>query len=750
MADIETESHYENSFVDPTVRVHVTSLISALGGPDHTIAEQPYVLGDDALACLRDLKNWIKVYDEHLGRLEVARTIAETSLVTEDLLEIMVDWEKVANRGLKNREKIALASVELLVYLTWEIKLDNPVNEQQVENFKQKPHIEQAQRRYKKAILRHSSDRVLKAISRVAIPYLTKSRRERTARDENIVKLVLLFFRNIARISQVQDYYVDDDRSLTILQFEQQKVLRFLLTLTSNIMDEFHTLNATLLDLTYQTLRCIKPGDLFSMRSLPNGRLLQKHEDEAQVISKGVSTRHNRFGTLMSVVVDNEMRYTMSGQQAIQEGSSSIEILDATKKFLPPLRRMKIENDDLEKRISISSEARPFLKQFVYDFLDSSFNPLFISLRKDIERESNHVEEIHKKEFLYLMSWFLRAELERRSHDSDTTNDFSVVAGVLDHQSIVTIVKLLRESVEKKQYLTMRCGMDCLKQIILVVGEMSSSSSEEDREIADNLVTRLFYEEITLDLIASLPRVVKGLPFSYLSTCAELVHVVIRILEKFSKENKRMYIRSKRRRQTKSKTTSGQKRSHDTSENLLETEEYDEVELQRSQVRERAFEFARFENKFLTQACIDMFRTLMENYKETSDSQLRQTLAYFHRLFFKREEETVLYRLDFMLALYRCLDPKNGIPQWRSVRHEFEQFMKHFVRKLAKALEERPALYVELLFTKIPETLFFLKYGHDDENSLRKRRKKVNAKIIDDQDIPRLSDEEGTDKDLDL
>ena len=47
-----------------------------------------YILGDDALACLRDLKRWLKLYDEKLNRLDVARCLAEAKLVAGDLLPI--------------------------------------------------------------------------------------------------------------------------------------------------------------------------------------------------------------------------------------------------------------------------------------------------------------------------------------------------------------------------------------------------------------------------------------------------------------------------------------------------------------------------------------------------------------------------------------------------------------------------------------------------------------------------------------
>jgi len=50
------------------------------------------VLGDDALAVLKDIKRWLRLYDDRLHRLDVARLLAEANLVKGDLLEILATW----------------------------------------------------------------------------------------------------------------------------------------------------------------------------------------------------------------------------------------------------------------------------------------------------------------------------------------------------------------------------------------------------------------------------------------------------------------------------------------------------------------------------------------------------------------------------------------------------------------------------------------------------------------------------------
>ncbi len=112
--------------VDPEVRAYVYSLVSAVSAPPLVACSSPhtewsqlggtgadeegrYVLGDDALACLKDLKRWLKLYDEKTNRLDVARCLAEANLVNGDLLEILASTPEEAMEKRANA-KIHLAS----------------------------------------------------------------------------------------------------------------------------------------------------------------------------------------------------------------------------------------------------------------------------------------------------------------------------------------------------------------------------------------------------------------------------------------------------------------------------------------------------------------------------------------------------------------------------------------------------------------------------------------------------------------
>lgn len=66
------------------------------------------MLGDDALACLRDIKRWLKLYDEKSNRMDVARCLGEANIVNGDLLPILSLWGPNGQNS-KYLSRVALA-----------------------------------------------------------------------------------------------------------------------------------------------------------------------------------------------------------------------------------------------------------------------------------------------------------------------------------------------------------------------------------------------------------------------------------------------------------------------------------------------------------------------------------------------------------------------------------------------------------------------------------------------------------------
>ena len=221
---------------------------------------------------------------------------------------------------------------------------------------------------------------------------------------------------------------------------------------------------------------------------------------------------------------------------------------------------------------------------------------------------------------------------------------------------------------------------------------MASSPLDEDQEIAENMQNRIFYEEDTLDLVLSLLRSFKVQPFGYLDACTELAHVHLRMLERYSKQNTYIFIKAKRQKSQRRKAVSFNKGVIDP---LPESDEELEVENRRN-IRERAFNFIRYETKFLNNNCVDTFLKLLTYYNELEYTQIKRALAFLHRVFVKREMEAVLFRIDVLDLLNRMVQGRDALPYSHPAYKEISQFTNYYIKHLVRKLQMTPALYVEV------------------------------------------------------
>lgn len=71
--------------------------------------------------------------------------------------------------------------------------------------------------------------------------------------------------------------------------------------------------------------------------------MLRKEDSVKRQRKRFGSTRHNRFGTMISVVKENSLRLTVPGQTALQkDGTNTLAKLDSAKKFVKPNRPTEV------------------------------------------------------------------------------------------------------------------------------------------------------------------------------------------------------------------------------------------------------------------------------------------------------------------------------------------------------------------------------------------------------------------------
>jgi replication fork protection complex subunit Tof1/Swi1 len=340
--------------------------------------------------------------------------------------------------------------------------------------------------------------------------------------------------------------------------------------------------------------------------------------------------------------------------------------------------------------------------------------------------------DINARQFFYTVGWFLEAERTRRARQSKQGTEngipvkdlepdsYGLVAGVLNQETFVSLNRSMQSSLDNKEWEDLTAQMRCFTQILLTVQEMTASPIEEDQEIAENIQNRIFYEETTHDRIIAIVRGYKDQGFGYLDAATELTHVFLRMLERYSKENADMQVRSRRKARRNKKKAEKEGEQGGADDEAQNSEDEDLVDA--AQVtKERAFDFKRFASKFCNQNCVDTFAKFTSFYRELNSEQLKRAHRYFYRISFKQEMTVLLFRLDIINLFHRMIKGPGAIDSSKPIFKEWEELVRQIIRRLTKKLEQRPALITELLFSKMNSTVFYLEYGHEKQTIPSKR-----------------------------
>lgn len=639
--------------------------------------------------------------------------------------------------------------MELLVPLTWPFEID-PV-EATVNHHKHGPYIQLAQIGYKRAILQYDRARILQTAVRIALPSMAVPLRERTPRDEGIIRIALYFLRNIAMLAPPSSAPMDIDeaevsRSATIETFQEQDIFKVILSVASSIGDDYVNQDVVILETLFYLLKGIDAEKLFMEDKKLSSKntnelkdLIQKEKAMLAGYARHAPTRHNRFGTMIWLKREDEKVSTISGQDVLGKAQKSMQKMDTTKKWNKPKRtgrkkgEEEQESEEFNLPVSLTASSRKHIKAFVEEFLDSSFNPLFLHLRKALERETERVETRHSRQYFYLVSWFLRAECARRrtikeraadpkSSDVLTAEDesYGLVAESMNQETFILLNRFMQKSQDEKAWQDLNAGMRCFTQILLTVQEMSESALEDDQEIAENIQNRIFYEEATHDRVVQILRSYKDQGFGYLDAVTELSHVFLRMLERYSKQNVDLQVRSKKRaRKIRKKQAEATGEGGDDEGHVSATED---VASAQKVVSERKFDFARFSAKFVNQASVDTFVAFIKFYKELDVEQLKRAHRFFYRVAFKLEIGVLLFRVDIIQLFNQMIKGPEGLDPDSPSFKEWEELIRHLFRTVVKRMQERSELVVEMLFSKIPATIFYLEHGYEREVTTRAPR----------------------------
>ncbi|EPY54288.1 replication fork protection complex subunit Swi1 [Schizosaccharomyces cryophilus OY26] len=677
--------------------VTLQGIVSAIGGFDYSKPDAPYVVGDDALACLKDLKRYLQIFDEKYKVWQVRFLLSKLRVVVNDLCPILAFWD----RNIEDHKhwRIALAALELLVPLTWPLETEQETYRENVDVLR---NLQHSQNEYKSCILNYMDGTVLKSILAVLLKPLSLAKESRSVRDNGIIRITLLLLRNITQINE------DQTKNETIVALEKSHILDLIVTLTSNL-SEFGHLDVYILEIIYYIIRGIGPSRLFKTtdenptktNQHELNELLQKESNQSRYLKRNANTRHNRFGTMISIQADDR-RFTIASQKVKTGG---LDELDNLKKHRKRSTRRK-HFDDINKSVVLNSNASEKIKSFLKEFLEAGFNVLVQNIVRALEREDSKVFPYHKTQFMFVQAFFLESfkYITKSIQNEDIYSydyDYGLISSVLDSRNLIMHQRILVESQEMKIWSQFQASMLLLSRILLTVRSMSLCSIPTYQDLADHILSNLFYQEEILNIIYHALKGYKTQSFGYLEAITELTMILLKELERYSSAKQFVYVKSRRRKQKSVKL------------DLPESDEDEESmsKIAQDTVQDRLFDVNRFQSRYCDNQCISTFTLYLKCYQELTPEQIHRAISFFYLIFVKLKCQVYLYRLDFLYLLEHMYEDRVYFPSSHPQRKEFDQFFTYYVRKLSETLTRTPALYLEIPFPKMTDTFYYLQYG---------------------------------------
>lgn len=796
------------------LRAHISVLVSALGGVDYssTKTPAPYKLGHDALACLKDIKRWIQTVDQRTQSFDVAIACADSGLLINDLTVMLCQWDtqlskKEPIRNAKITEKIMLANLELMTQLTWPFELNEESSESQRLSFS---NIKKIQVLYKKHILHYNKGQTLKAVLRLALETMKKDKSDWEPRDDAILSLVLSFIRNVLYIAPINSSIslkarkemanlenmpagvTKEDISMNVVLncFKRNKVLMFLLTIASSVGTDFnrdmfgspclecihllvkdvdpqHLINSTIrkklasdipsnssgtMEAQIEDTNVVQP--IASASGMQLDDLLKAEVKKKRHLTQNLSTRHGRFGTLLSIQ-GYDQSYVVSGQQALPSASTTMDKLDKSKTWSKP-KSFRYDSDLYVKDESLylNSSALLVLKEFINQFLvGDCFNNLIANVSKLITSDDIKLIDLRDKANYFLtIAWFLRYKRERAEYfklhpteeervsndDSEDSVDFSTIKEALSEINFLLILNYFRLSSAAKDWNSIHVAMVVFLELLLISHTLFISTPDEQSEeevtpkdLGEGVIRNLFTSYDFLNILVQLPQSASKHSPLYLKTCINTVHTLLKAFEAFTKENVKLYIQ-RRRKKIRSKPSSVNDVESRLSARLGDLMDYSDEEVDNERAKEetydRELDLKKTEIRFFHQETITSYIDFLSEYEDLSHEDIKKCLSYFHRLFVVRKDYTGLYRLDFMYIIHKLRD---FLPRSSSIRNHVDEFIVYFMRKFKPAFARFPNP-IELLFPRFEDSQFisFLASGEISQKVESSSQPRL-AKLID-------------------
>lgn len=215
-------------------------------------------------------------------------------------------------------------------------------------------------------------------------------------------------------------------------------------------------------------------------------------------------------------------------------------------------------------------------------------------------------------------------------------------------------------------------------------------------------------------MLAVLPRTSKGKSLAYASETVALTHVVLKMLEGYSKQHTVVFVKSR-------------SKAHNSG-NDDNDDEYDSVNADSSAhkesirvTNERRFSFEKFLMKYVNEQTISTYERVLSNYRQVSQETILQVFSFFRKTFAKTSAKAVFYRISLMHLLLELTEHR-GLAEKSKSREVAEEFMRYYVHKFATTVASMPSLHIQTNSLMTPGDAFY--YDHAGVEKIKYKQPK--------------------------
>ncbi|KAM9886334.1 hypothetical protein OXX79_014259, partial [Metschnikowia pulcherrima] len=150
--------------------------------------------------------------------------------------------------------------------------------------------------------------------------------------------------------------------------------------------------------------------------------------------------------------------------------------------------------------------------------------------------------------YFLTIAWFFRykreraqalAEQNRTPGPDEDGLDYGSVGAALSEVNFILLISYFRSSFETKDYDSLHVAMEIELE--------SEDDVNEDRELAEGIIRKLFSQKQFLDMCVNIPKTAAKHSPEYLAVVVSVVHILLKSFESLANEDVHLFIKTRRR-----------------------------------------------------------------------------------------------------------------------------------------------------------------------------------------------------------